>query len=268
MIMLRSCQPQKTGGFPFLSINSISIMALAQRNSYAKHSHIRCPPILTIFTAHILKIVELGISVTFIVSICSDNLSLNSAQVHETQPSSTWPVRILWFCSEKYLNIRPLSVLRVHNLPCFETLLGKERQFYVTVTNGKSKQQTRSMQSTAQRVEWNENLITLWEMSYFHAHDQLSLLQCCTTALPYHNISLCEKDHTDRHPCWKAGVTLWTSTRFIYFIKFLSTYRAEHPTCRTSYCFQRYLWTLNGASDAPPNDCRVNECKFLFGCCS
>jgi hypothetical protein len=72
-----------------IPIMSIS-MALAQRNSYAKHSHIRCLPILTISTAQIVKIPELGISVTSIVSICSDNSSLNSAQVRETQPSLLW----------------------------------------------------------------------------------------------------------------------------------------------------------------------------------
>jgi hypothetical protein len=64
------------------------------------------------------------------------------------------------------------------------------------------------MRSMGQRVEWNENLVALWEMPYFHSHVQLSLLQCCTTALPYYNISLCEKDHTDGHPRWKAGDTL------------------------------------------------------------
>jgi hypothetical protein len=55
-----------------------------------------------------------------------------------------------------------MSVLGVHNLPHLETLPGIERQYYVTVTNGKGTRKTRCIRSTGQRVEWNENLDALW----------------------------------------------------------------------------------------------------------
>jgi hypothetical protein len=61
------------------------------------------------------------------------------------------------------------------------------------------------VRSVEQRVEWNENLDALWEMSYFHFYVQLSLLQGYTATLRDHSIYLCEKDDADRHPCWKAG---------------------------------------------------------------
>jgi hypothetical protein len=55
----------------------------------------------------------------------------------------------------------PLSVLRAHNLPHLKSLPGKERRFYVTVTSGEKKWQTRSMQSVDQHVEWNEKVDAL-----------------------------------------------------------------------------------------------------------
>ena len=51
-----------------------------------------------------------------------------------------------------------LLVLRAHKLPRLETLLGKERRFYVTVTDGTTARKTTAIQSVEQAVEWNEKL--------------------------------------------------------------------------------------------------------------
>jgi hypothetical protein len=100
-----------------------------------------------------------------------------------------------------------MPVLRAQNLPRLKTL-GRKRSFYVTVTDGARTWQTRSVQSVGNRVEWDENLDTLWVMSYFYFYLRLSLLQFCTTTLSCHNISLCETDYKERHPYWKAGDNL------------------------------------------------------------
>jgi hypothetical protein len=95
-------------------------------------------------------------------------IALKSALRNRACSGLMWPVRILLILLWEVLNILSLSVLGVHNLPHLETLPGIERQYYVTVTNGKGTRKTRYIRSTGQRVDWNENLDALWEMSYFH----------------------------------------------------------------------------------------------------
>ncbi|KAH9960961.1 hypothetical protein BGW80DRAFT_922078 [Lactifluus volemus] len=49
-----------------------------------------------------------------------------------------------------------VTVLRAHNLPRLKTLLGKKRQYHVTVTYEERTWESRPVRSVAQRVEWNE----------------------------------------------------------------------------------------------------------------
>jgi hypothetical protein len=74
-----------------VTIDTIHIlsMAQAQQNLYAKHSHIPCPLTLIVSTDPVFKIPELGMSITFIVSIFTQ-IPLNSTQVRETQPRLLW----------------------------------------------------------------------------------------------------------------------------------------------------------------------------------
>ncbi|KAF8815811.1 WD40 repeat-like protein [Phlegmacium glaucopus] len=51
-----------------------------------------------------------------------------------------------------------VTVLRTHKLPRLETLWGKERRFYVTVTDGTITKKTTTVRSVEQAVEWNEGL--------------------------------------------------------------------------------------------------------------
>jgi hypothetical protein len=66
----------------------------------------------------------------------------------------------------------PLLVLRAHNIPRLKTLLGEKKRFYATVTYGERKWQSRPVRGVANRVEWNENIDTLWEMSNFYSYVQ------------------------------------------------------------------------------------------------
>jgi hypothetical protein len=104
------------------------------------------------------------------------------------------------------LNPFPMSVLRAQSLPRLKTL-GRNASFYVTVTDGARIWQTRSVQSVGNRVEWNESVDT-WVLSYLYVYLRLSLLQFCITTLSSHNISLCEKDYTERQTYWKEGDNL------------------------------------------------------------
>jgi hypothetical protein len=54
--------------------------------------------------------------------------------------------------------LSPLSVLRAHNLPRSKSVLGKERRFYVTVSDGVKSWKTRFVRSMRERVEWNQNV--------------------------------------------------------------------------------------------------------------
>ena len=88
----------------------LTTMALAQPKSYVKHSHIRCPPMLTISAAQILKISELGKSVTSVDSIISHDRKSGFEQRSSSSPHN--PIeftldRCDWYisyssCSEKY----------------------------------------------------------------------------------------------------------------------------------------------------------------------
>ena len=140
---------------------------------------------------------------------------IGHGQVAETQ-SSSLPLEVTgtnlqirdhaW--RSNLLNPPPMPVLRAQNLPSLKKL-GRNRSFYATVTSGARTWQTRSVQSVGDRVEWNENVDTLWVLPYFYIYLRLSLLQFCTTTLSCHNISLCgEKDYAERHPYWKAGDNL------------------------------------------------------------
>jgi hypothetical protein len=104
------------------------------------------------------------------------------------------------------LNHLPMPVLGVQNLPRLKTL-GRNRRFYATVTDGARTWRTRFVRSVGNRVEWNESVDT-WVLSYFYVYLRLSLLQFCITTLSSHNISLCEKDYTERQTYWKAGDNL------------------------------------------------------------
>jgi hypothetical protein len=52
-------------------------------------------------------------------------------------------------------------VLRASNLPHLSALLGKERRFFATVTDGKRTWRSRPVRSVAQCAEWNEDVEAL-----------------------------------------------------------------------------------------------------------
>lgn len=62
-------------------------------------------------------------------------------------------------------NLLYMPVLRAQNLPHLRTLC-RNTSFYANVTDGARTWQTRPVQSVGNRAEWNENLDTLWVMSY------------------------------------------------------------------------------------------------------
>jgi hypothetical protein len=103
---------------------------------------------------------------------------ISSAQASETQPTLL-PLQITGTYPDDpaliILELLPPPVLRAHNLPRLKTLLGKKRQFYVTVTYGESAKRTRSVRSVAQRVEWNEAVDALCEISYSNSYIQLNI---------------------------------------------------------------------------------------------
>ena len=66
----------------------LTMMGLA--DSYVDVSHIRCPPMLTIYTAQILEMLELSISVISIVSMIVTHDRITSDQTGATRLSLLW----------------------------------------------------------------------------------------------------------------------------------------------------------------------------------
>jgi len=111
-----------------------------------------------------LQILEQGASIPPFACNVGFQPCLYSAQIDEG--SSLQPEHSRLEVTGKRLNpnlvIRArayfLLVLRAHKLPRLKTLLGKERRFYVTATDGTTARKTTAIQSIEQAVEWNEKL--------------------------------------------------------------------------------------------------------------
>ena len=54
------------------------------------------------------------------------------------------------------------SVIRAKDLPRVKNLVGKKRQFFVTVTSGTTTKETEAVRSVEQAVRWDETLEGLW----------------------------------------------------------------------------------------------------------
>ncbi len=93
----------------------------------------------------------------------------HSAQIGEAQGSSLQPANSRLEVTGKRLNPNLVTrarayfllVLRAHELPRLNTLFGKERRFYVTVTDGTTARKTTLIRGVEQAVEWNEKLDAL-----------------------------------------------------------------------------------------------------------
>ena len=94
--------------------------------------------------------------------VCTALRLVKEACSNLKNPKLRWLVSVWiptwWYGLECFL-----LVLRAHKLPHLETLLGKERQFYVTVTDGITARKTTAIQSVEQAMEWNEKLNPLWD---------------------------------------------------------------------------------------------------------
>jgi hypothetical protein len=62
-----------------------------------------------------------------------------------------------------------VTVIRANDLPRLKNVIGKKRQFFVTVTSGATTKKTAAVRSVAQAVRWDEMLGTLW-VSYPHSY--------------------------------------------------------------------------------------------------
>ena len=51
-----------------------------------------------------------------------------------------------------------LQVLQARKLPHLKNKLGKKREYYATVTDGKTAKNTTAIRSVKEAVEWNEKL--------------------------------------------------------------------------------------------------------------
>jgi hypothetical protein len=93
-----------------------------------------------------------------LIPMSTSHQQMETRQLHPLQVTSMVLYYLAPMTTESF---SPFLVLRAWNLPHLGALLGKERRFFATVTDGERTWRSRPVRSVAQCAEWNEDVEAL-----------------------------------------------------------------------------------------------------------